>query len=114
MKKSIIFFAVIGGMIALATAIMYANKKNKRNKAMEVQTASNDIEIEKDITSAPILDLDIEKEQFSSTISERHKEAAQIIRNSLSNAEDYKEENSEHKEEFDEIDNSLDMLLDKE
>ena len=53
------------------------------------------------------------KSTTASTISERHTVAAQIIRETLSE-ENNETGESEHKVDFDEIDSSLDSLLDEE
>ena len=54
-----------------------------------------------------------EKEQASKSIYERHQEAANLIKETLQEAEDNTNE-SEHKVDFDEIDVNLDKLLEEE
>lgn len=51
------------------------------------------------------------KEDFALSISDRHAEAAQTIRDSISKTNSDKKEHMEHNQEFEEMSNSLDILL---
>ena len=53
-----------------------------------------------------------EKREVKSSLSERHKEAAKIIRETLE--EEPTDKDSRYKVDFDEIDSKLDELLDEE
>ena len=111
MKKTICIFALAGSAIALAAAIMHSNKKNERNKEVGVAHSMHS-EVKENFYA--VRDMENEKKHVTDTISERHKQAAQIVWESMTAMEKDEERNSKHKEEFDEIDNNLNMLLDEE
>lgn len=114
MKKKICIFALAGSAIALAAAIVHSNKSNKSNKGNKEVAAAHSSHSEVKDNIDAVRDLENEKKHVTDTISERHQQAAQIVWESMSAMEKDDEDNSRHKEEFDEIDNNLNMLLHEE
>lgn len=107
MKKSLVIATVLG--IAVAAGVVWYienNKKTNEKNDEPIKSMPND-EI------PTYSELNEQKSAVASTISERHSVAAQIIKESLeeSNTDVSK---SNHKVDFDEIDSSLDNLLDEE
>lgn len=83
-------------------------------KGRFMQTVQNEDESETDKENAYDVEKKFvqEKNEVRSTLNERHKEAAQIIRETLE--EEPTDKESRYKVDFDEIDSKLDELLDEE
>ena len=105
MKKA---FFWMGLVVAAAAGIVFYLYKDRF-----VQTVQKDDESEAD--KEILYDVEEqfvqEKVEVRTTLSERHKEAAQIIRETL---EEPADEDSRYKVDFDEIDSKLDELLDED
>lgn len=111
MKKSIII-AVSCGLVALASASKYLiNKKNNdNNKSFQNEKY---LKSQENIVSKTHVDLEEQKEHTASTIIKRHNVATQIIREALEE-NNCNRDNGNNKVDFDEIDSSLNKLLDEE
>lgn len=109
MKKSLLAVIVGCFVAAIVTVVYFLNRKEQ---SVEKRTENRGIKNTK--TETPLYpDLQQHKINIASSISERHSTMAQIVQ------ETFIEENvdlsdSEHKVDFDEIDSSLDRLLDEE
>lgn len=108
MKKSLIIAAVCGIAVVAGVVLYVDNKKNKEQIKKHEPTRTK-LDEEKISYS----NLNEQKSTAASIISERHSVVAQIIRETL-DEENTEVSESEHKVDFDEIDNSLDRLLDEE
>lgn len=110
MKKPLIIAAVCGIAIVVGVVIYLCNEKKKNT---EDKTPEPNAKEPEEKPQASYVDLNEKKSNVASTISERHTVAAEIIRETLSE-ENNEVGESEHKVDFDEIDSSLDNLLDEE
>lgn len=108
MKKPLIIAAVCGITIVVGVVIYLSSEKKANEKKRQ-------LEVEKPEEKAQVsyTDLNEQKSNTVSTISERHTVAAQIIRDTINEENDENGETA-RKVDFDEIDNSLDSLLDEE
>jgi|GEM_PF-4054441 len=111
MKKPLIIAAVYGIAVVVGIVRYITNKKEKNENIKEQGLTRK--EPEEDIPNVSYSDLHEQKADVASTISERHSAVSQIIRETL-NEENNDVSESEHKVDFDEIDSSLDSLLDEE
>lgn len=109
MKKPLIIAAVCGIAIVVGVVIYLCNEKKKNT---EDKTPEPNAKEPEEKPQASYVDLNEQKSNVASTISERHTVAAEIIRETLSE-ENNEVGESEHKVDFDEIDSSLDSLLDE-
>ncbi|MGN0609879.1 MAG: hypothetical protein ACI4J6_11780 [Oscillospiraceae bacterium] len=109
MKKSLIIVAVLG--IAVAAGTVWYIENNKKNNN---QNNQEPIEKESDAKKTSYSNLNEQKSMVASTISDRHSVAAQIIRETLDedNEDNFEVSESVHKVDYDEIDSSLDKLID--
>ena len=107
MKKPLVIAAICGIAIVVGVVVYLNNEKKKKADGKEQQPEVKEPE------EVSYVDLNEKKSNTASTISERHTVAAQIIRETLSEENNEMGE-SEHKVDFDEIDSSLDSLLDEE
>lgn len=110
MKKTLIIAAVCGIAMVVGAVIYLCNEKQKNTEDKTPEPKAKEPEEE---SQASYVDLNEQKSSVASTISERHTVAAEIIRETLSE-ENNEVGESEHKVDFDEIDSSLDNLLDEE
>lgn len=110
MKKPLIIAAICGIAIVVGVIVYLSNEKKKKADEKEQQPEVKKPEEESQVSYVDLNDM---KSNTASTISERHTVAAQIIRETLSE-ENNETGESEHKVDFDEIDSSLDSLLDEE
>ena len=106
MKK--VFFW-IGLTVAAAAGIAFCLCKDR---FMQAEQNEDERKEEKEPLYDEAEEFVKEKREVKSSLSERHKEAAEIIRETLE--EELVEEDSQHKVDFDEIDSKLDELLDEE
>ena len=109
MQKTLIIVTVCGIVVMTGIAV-YMNEKKKRERIRKQEQIKKDAYKE---TAVSVSSLNKKKSDTAFTISERHSEAAQIISEML------KEENNQIRESrnkvvFDEIDSSLESLLDEE
>lgn len=113
MKKTTILLTICG-VTAVGVAGLYLVKKklDEQNKN-ECKETSDDSREDVQVNSIDDYSFGQEKEQASKSIYERHQEAANLIKETLQEAEDNTNE-SEHKVDFDEIDVNLDKLLEEE
>lgn len=108
MKKPLIIAVVCGIAIVVGVVIYIKQHKNRKEKIFQ-----SDAKEPEEKTQVSYAGLNEQKSNVASTILERHTVAAQIMKDTIS------EENNEvgegkHNVDFDEIDSSLDSLLDKE
>ena len=113
MKKSSVIICIICGAITLVSVVVALINKGKKHKSDILQ---NDVDKRKAENEFPQVDSDFqqEKNQVANTILERHKFAAQVIKDTLEENNSYDVNDSKHKTDFDEIDKDLDMLLNEE
>ena len=115
MKK----FAAIGAIIiGIGVAIYYFVTKTDKNETFYSETDKSEIQKRKvsDVNMTTedkeMVNLSSAKQEASSTIKERHEEAAQIIRESVEHIYEVRPESFETEEsEVDEINAQLDDLL---
>lgn len=109
MKKISIYLLPVFGVIAAAAFVSHLFNKKRYNEKDECIVSNN-----KDKVNKPNKEMSMEEErqQAANSIAERHKTAAQVIKECLK--EEYDLNNSQHKVDFDEIDNSLDILMEEE
>lgn len=108
MKKPLLIAIVCGIAIVAGVVICLKHNKNSEEKFFRPNVKDQEEKMPASYTS-----FNEQKSNIASTILERHTVVAQIMKDTLS------EENNEvgenlHKVDFDEIDSSLDSLLDKE
>lgn len=108
MKKPLIIVVVCG--IATVVGVVICLKHNKNSEEKNSQPDAKETEEKTKISYAG---LNEQKSNIASTILERHTVAAQIMKTTLSEENNEVGENK-HKVDFDEIDSSLDSLLNKE
>lgn len=108
MKNPLIIATVCGIAIMVGVVIYLKNDKNS-----EVKNPQPDVKAPEEKTQDSYASLNEQKSNVVSTILERHTVAAQIMRDTLCEENNEVSEN-EHKVDFDEIDSSLDSLLDEE
>ncbi len=139
MRKILITIAKIGGVALIAGAAIYgaqyilkkmsgADGSQNKNIATVKTAVNNEESYAVEDNNSQSVNLYEEKSRVCSTISSRHQEAANLIREMLADDTDEQEEDdnvvdniikigeTEEKEkvDFDEIDNCLDKLLDEE
>lgn len=112
MRKSIII-VMSCGLIALVSASKYLMNKRNNNKNDKSSSNENCSNFKENTVSETNIDLEQQRERAAATIFERHNETAQIIGEILKENNDH-EDSSNHKIDFDEIDSSLNKLLDEE
>ncbi len=108
MKKTLIIAAVCGIAIVVGVVVYLSSEKKANEKKRQ-----SEVEKPEEESQVSYTDLNEQKANVVSTISERHTVAAQIIRDTLNEEKDEVDETA-RKVDFDEIDNSLDSLLDEE
>ena len=112
MKKVFITFLSIVGLIVTVVACLSTNQKNRKIKSKKEIQEKNSIEIKKGTILNQVLDLSTNKKEFSNNISKRHKEAANIIRESISTVKSCDKNMSKLKKDFEDLDKNLDVILD--
>lgn len=110
MKKTLIIATACGIAIVVGGALYVSNEKKKKENSKEQESKIKKTDEESAVSYSS---LNEQKSNVAFTITERHTEASQIIRETL-NEENNEVSENEHKVDFDEIDRSLDSLLDEE
>jgi hypothetical protein len=113
LKNGALFGIFSCGLLIGTAVYMLIKHMNKDisngNKGEQFEEESLILSHEKDVESETV-NLDEVRTQSASSIYNRHKEAAEIVREAMENINDNPEVISEHKKEFDSILDELDVL----
>ena len=115
MKKTLFGIISCGLLIGVSTywIIKYLKKISKNNNE-EMLNEKDSMNISpKHVTEDDEVDLDAIKKKSANSMYDRHKEAAQVIKESIEKTNENVELPSEHEEEFDNMFEELDVLSEK-